>query len=476
MNHDLLSFIAAIETLFAKTEADSALAAIRALVDTVTNDPATVGSVLSSPGLDELCQKLGAMSLNYIESEKIRPPSADRQADVIILATELYSVGGHTRVIEDIIRAQPDKHHLILMTNFFSHDYQFDLERFTRLGVEVSTPESGDYVSRLVWTQLQLCSHPDAQILVFNHHADVAAIAGIQPGLNREVVFCHHADHHLCLGAALDWVRHVDLYEDFCNTCRAAGIKAELWPLSVPDIGARPHDPASFRRTGSLLTACSGHDAKFMAPYPFHYWTVLPQVLRRSGGRHLHIGPLSDDILNALRAELAAQGVSEERFTHIPWVENLGATLKEHDVDLYIGSFPLGGGRAIIEAMGAGTPIVTHANNMHPPLGSATLGPPGTWCWSSPNELLSIIDSASPEALARHSQRAREHYLRTHSPAGFEAAVRGVRNAPTTGAVAPEENSESPKVDPLAAYLLRAQVRNETFPIVFDLLAEAAQQ
>ncbi|AWI81606.1 hypothetical protein CEW87_20945 [Parazoarcus communis] len=473
MNQDLLSFIAAIEALFAKREADSALAAIRALVDTVTNDPATVGNVLSSPGLDELCQKLGAISLHYLESEKMRPPTADRQADVIILATELYGVGGHTRVIEDIIRAQPDKHHLILMTNFFSHDYQFDRERFTRLGVEVRTPESGDYVSRLVWTQRQLCSHPDAQVLVFNHHADVAAIAGIQPGLNREVVFCHHADHHLCLGAALDWVRHVDLYEDFCNTCRGAGIKAELWPLSVPDIGARPHDPASFRRTGSLLTACSGHDAKFMAPYPFHYWMVLPQVLRRSGGRHLHIGPLSGDVLNAIHAELAVQGVSADRFTHIPWVENLGATLKEQDVDLYIGSFPLGGGRAIIEAMAGGTPIVTHAHHMHPPLGSATLGPVGTWCWSTPDELLAIVDSASPEALASQSQRAREHYLQAHAPAGFEAAVRG---APTTVAAAPENIRKSPAVDPLAAYLLRAQVRNETFPIVFNLLAEAAQQ
>jgi SAM-dependent methyltransferase len=468
MNHDLFAFETAVDQLISDAQIEPALAAIRELVDALGSDASATGSVLRSHTLDQLCGKIGSVCLDYLRAENILPPIAEEQAEIIVLATELHNIGGHSRVVEDIIRMHRGKRVLILMTNFFTRDYGFSTDRFAALGAEIRLAPTGTYTDRLVWAQMQLACHPDAQVLVFNHHADAGAIAAIQPGLNREVVFCHHADHNLCLGAHLTWVRHVDFFDAYCMSCRNAGLAAELWPLSIPDSGARSHDAASFRSTGPLITCTSGHEVKFTQSYPIHYWEVLPEILLATGGSHIHIGTLSDNILQTILSGLRTRGISERRFDYIPWVESVGGTLKQLGVDLYIGSFPIGGGRATIEAMAAGIPIVMHEHSLLPMLGCTGLGPSNTWHWASLAELQEIIAKATPEELSARSQQVREYYLRQHSPAAFNAAILGETTlTPEAGAT---HNS-----DALASYLLRAQVRHETFPSVFDFLDKEQQ-
>lgn len=84
------------------------------------------------------------------------------------------------------------------------------------------------------WVQAHLSQHPNAEVLVFNHHADAVAIAAIQPGLNREVVFHHHCDHQLSLGASLSGLDYFDYVDVLTQRCRSAGLTPEILPLSVP--------------------------------------------------------------------------------------------------------------------------------------------------------------------------------------------------------------------------------------------------
>ncbi|GAA5170308.1 methyltransferase domain-containing protein [Viridibacterium curvum] len=467
MNRDLTEFEKLIGALIDKGNIDAALAAVLALVEATIGDPAATGSVLRSPVLDRLCSRIGRQSLEYLRAQSLLPPVAAQQADVIILATELHAVGGHSRVIEDIIRTRPESRHLILLSDFLACNYTMDLQRYVNLGVEVRRATSGNHADRLLWIQMQLSAHPDAQVLVFNHHADAGSIAALQPGLNREYVFCHHADHNLCLGATLANIRHVDFFDAFCHSCMEAGVNAEIWPLAVPDQGVRDQSIQSFRADGHLTTCTSAHEAKLLAPYPIRYWDVLPQILSVTQGTHIHIGHLPADTLAAIHGALRDAGVPQTRFQHIQWVENLGAALLANKVDLYIGSFPLGGGRAALEAMSLGVPVVTHRNHVFPMLGSAGLGPVGNWSWSHVEELLTILRECTPEALARQSRATRAHYLEWHSPEKFSSVVRG------ESSLRPHEVSRSSQ-DELGAYLLRSQIRNERFTYLFDLLAESA--
>ena len=132
-----------------------------------------------------------------------------------------------------------------------------------------------------------------------------------------------------------------------------------MWPLVAEDLGHRVDRP--FLTRGHLTTCSSGGFEKFelthyhreQIPYAYRYEKLVPHILKASGGTHIHIGTLSERMLSIIRRGLDELAVSHDRFIHIEYVPNLWAALLDLSVDAYVGSFPLGGGRATIEAMGA---------------------------------------------------------------------------------------------------------------------------
>ena len=79
----------------------------------------TMVNVFGSVILDQLCQRIGSELL------KIQAPFLENQHNpdnelIIYIATQLYITGGHTAVIEDLIKARPEKKHLILITDTFN--------------------------------------------------------------------------------------------------------------------------------------------------------------------------------------------------------------------------------------------------------------------------------------------------------------------------------------------------------------------
>ena len=441
---------------------DRALELLGDFAFSIVLDPAATGLVLRSPQLDQLCQRIGAACL----AQTYRPGASldDEPADVIVLATELHDVGGHSRLVEDLIRVRPGLRHLILLTNAYNSPAAFARDRYERLGARVLLAGSGTPLEKLRWAQSHLAHHPHAQVLVFNHHADAIAIAAIQPGLNREVIFHHHADHQLCLGASLTWPRHLDYAPSFLQGCHQAGLSAELLPLSVPQGRHRAPAAANFLRSGGLRTCTSGTANKFTAPAAHPYWEVLPTLLRADVDTHVHIGPLPQELLATLYEALDRAGVSRQRFVHITWVESLWQALLEQSIDLYIGSFPLGGGRATIEALGAGIPLVTYRNPLVPMLGSCGLGPVDTWNWAQPDELRAILRQATPQELVRRARAGQEHYRTHHAPNVFAAVVRGQTRL-EVAATPPQGH------DDVVSYLLRAKVRAESFASVLERMA-----
>ncbi|MDB5815374.1 MAG: hypothetical protein JWN23_2491 [Rhodocyclales bacterium] len=468
MTPNALTFESDIHRLVALGDLDGALAFIRFLVDHVRFDPAAMGVTLGSPALDRLCGQIGAATLAQARQDARAQPSSGYAADIILLATELYPLGGHSRVIADMMATRPDKRHLLLLSDFFGSGDRRAAESLVSDNAQLAIAPPMSRVGKLLWLQTELARHPDAQVFVFNHHADAAVVAAIQPQLNREVVFCHHADYHLCLGTHLSWTRHVDFFAPCHHRCSEAGIVGDYWPLSMPDRGTRSHEPQSFGQGAALTSCTSGVWSKFDEAYAFNYVDVIIDVLETTGGQHLHIGGIPDEALARIHAGLASRSIPAVRFQHLSQVPSVWDALLTHRIDLYISSFPLGGGRAITEALGAGIPLITHRHHLEPLLGACGLGPPDTWSWSTPRELLNILAHLTSAELARRSQDARLHYLQHHSPAIFAGCVR---------------NGESAKLpihvpqagDRLVSYLLRSAVRSESHGPVLDELHKRLQ-
>jgi hypothetical protein len=148
------------------------------------------------------------------------------------------------------------------------------------------------------------------------------------------------------------------------------------------------------------------------------------------GGMHVHIGPLSDRILNAIGEGLDRAGIARERFVHVPSVPSLWEALKELEIDLYVTSFPLGGGRSAVEAMGAGVPLCVHDNYRSIFLSTVNENYEGALIWRTPEELVGCLSGLTPEVLERHSREARAYYEKHYHPSRLETALAGQVETP----------------------------------------------
>ncbi|MGP8439558.1 hypothetical protein ACT2FY_30300 [Paraburkholderia fungorum] len=434
-----------LASLFEAGDIESVLGRIQAFVRAVDADRRAVAKVFADPVLDEWCQRIGATVAALPELSS--PAQEPERADCVILATELYRAGGHSAVIGDLVRTGRfgSRTVLLLTDTLDSADPEISAERFGPL-VESEIAPAGSLLEKLRWTFLQLLVLRPRRLILFNHHYDSVAIAAAQPGVADEIVFYHHGDHQLCLGVTLTHTLHVDPHALGFHHCRAAhGLTQNVfWPLIVDDLGA----PRPFTNHRTALRTCSsGSSNKFELDYKYKYVDLVPRILACTGGTHVHIGPLSGGALRRLYSGLDALLVPHDRFVHIPWVQSVWRALQQQRIDVYLTSFPLGGGRAAIEAMGAGIPIIGHSCYVSPFYGGQDMLYPQAFLWETPDQLLSHVGCVDFQQLERESHQARAHYEQHHTASALKRAIDAGIEAPPPPALRPQRS------DPMQSFL-----------------------
>jgi glycosyltransferase involved in cell wall biosynthesis len=379
--------------------------------------------------LDALCLQAGAALAARLG---LTPMGSDPDGPIVYVATAIHEFGGHSRVLLDYIRRQPKRRHVILLTEMNIRVPPAVLQPIldTQLaGIDYTILRSpggrNDAIAR--WLFEQLAALKPAASFIFNHPYDPigpAAIALLKPGV---VYFNHHADGGFSLGASIAVTGHID-ETPACHhvLCRATpGLNPLYIPLTIPDPGAR--DPQGFLAPRPLRTAVCASANKFTdQDYAYRYAEMVPFILARTDGEHLHIGPLPPDFLGLIAANLQRAGITAARFRHIANVPSLSRALGELDVDLYLTSFPGGGSKAGVEAMASGTPVLCHRNYLSRfGSGVADMMYPDALFWHDHDSLAAALQAAqSRPELARQSALARAHFDTHHAPAVVEQAWR----------------------------------------------------
>ena len=393
---------------------NKALHSIHDFVERIITEPLCTSQVFGSAALDDLCQRIGEKTLSQAGGSAA---NKKQQAPTFVyIVTKLQNSGGHTRVIEDFIAAQPESPHILLATGLAGRsDANYLLDG---LGQQMSISfeqAEGDYQQRLIWLQQRLQMINVKKVYLFNHHQDSVAVAAIQPAMNLDAYFCHHGDHHLCLGVYLEHMTHVDLHPMGYNSCHNdLAINNSYIPLSCTDKGERPKE-WSFCSDGVITTCTAGRSNKIELPYFVSYLDMVPKILKQTGGRHVHIGKLSPWALWRIHRGLKRYGIPKQNFIYQTWVPSVWEALHSYRVDLYIASFPYGGGLTLVEAMGAGVPVALHRHMFSKILGCIELAYPGAFCWRLPDELLEHCSSLTADSLKKEGDAARKHYLSYHT-------------------------------------------------------------
>jgi len=346
----------------------------------------------------------------------------------LLIATELYALGGHTRALEDM------SHELgkptLLLTDLFK-TYQQDPKQLDWVGerfkhVDLVVLPAGSYWDKCAMLRRFSAALNPESIVHFAHHQDpISYVATLRSGAPNQL-FMHHADHNPSLGCTLGGLRHVDLSEGVRDLCaRHLTDAPSLLPLHVADLGVKAFDSL---RGADCSVASSGHPAKFARSGPVALAQIVRATLTAVRGCHYHIGPLDADWVAEIGASLQAQGIDPQRFVHLGWVPSVWQCLKDLDAAFYVASAPLGGGRVAIEAQGCGYPVLYFENQAHTSLpANHPLYASQELKWTSTDELMAVLASATAhhEALSRC---ARAHYDAQFSRAQFRAALDRILN------------------------------------------------
>ena len=406
-----------IAALVSAGDLNRSLRLIHDFVEHIITEPLCTSQVFGSKDLDDLCQLIGKANLSDIKKKHVFTKKNNQTPHAVTyIVTKLQRSGGHSQVIKDFIKAQPEVQHIILSTELAGQsdaDYFLD-EMVTQTSVSFEVSGKGDYQQHLTWLQKRLIEIQPEKTYLFNHHQDSVAVAAIQPEMGLAAYFYHHGDHHLCLGVHLEHLKHIDPHPMGYRNCRnVLGIENSYIPLTLDDKGDRPAD-IPFFNNGVLTTCTAARSNKIEIPYFVSYLDLVPKLLKATRGRHIHIGRLTPWALSKIRRGLKRYGIPHDQFTYTPWVPSVWKSLHDYRVDLYIASFPYGGGLTLIETMGAGIPVALHKHLYSRILSCIDLAYPRAFNWRSPDELLDFCQTLTPDFLETQSRAARLQYLKFH--------------------------------------------------------------
>lgn len=393
---------------------EACLSQLEQLVDYLFCEPLTVGKIFGSSDLDAICQQIGQHNIQRLGIGEPPTPNPDV---AVYIASELQASGGHTSALADIIRLSPKRRSIVLVTNICgTTKYLAVSQRFSRLAnIELIYAPAAGLLTRLDWLQSLLHELAPATVWLFNHHQDSVAVAAVQPDRGYQLNFYHHGDDRLCLGACLGFGKHFDTSPILFHHCSILRDNGNSYlPLVVADQGKLLLAEKPFSK---LVTCTAAGFNKLEVSYPFQYADIIAQVLLITKGRHIHIGRLTPLARCRIRWRMHRLGVPSESFIYIPYVPSVWLALQEHEVNVYLASFPYGGGRTLVEVMGAGLPIVAHRHIADRMIGGLDMIYNGAPTWRKPDELYQLLRTIDDVFLQEQGLMARAWYEKYHQEA-----------------------------------------------------------
>ncbi len=438
-----------------KDRVNDCLVLVHDFVERIVTENLCTSQVFGSQQLDELCIQIGRhnFAINSGSYKFTEHVDLSDKKIVLYIVSKMQKSGGHSKLIQNFIASKPDFHHVILSTCVAGSSDAYLLKKFKESknkNISFFSAPRGNMQNKLTWLQSFLTHTKADHIYLFNHHQDCVAVSALLPEFYLKASYVHHCDHHLSLGIYMTHLTHIDLHPMGYHYCGdVLGVKNRYLPLTLEDINSCFLD-GKYSRTGPLITATAPGANKFEIPYYVSYLDLIPRIMKVTGGKHIHIGRLTFWARCRIRSQMRKLGISQDRFQYIEWVPSVWKALQDHKVDLYLASFPYGAGLTLIEAMGAGVPIIMHRHMFSRVLSSLELAYPEAFSWSDPEKLLDHLSKVNEVELAREKILSRKQYETFHRP---EILRRYLEDDDSLRLPVPELNKEfKPRLDVWASW------------------------
>lgn len=279
---------------------------------------------------------------------------------VLHVATTLYGVGGHSRLIKNWIENDKNSAHSILLTSQEGEVPQWVTQTVAESGGSLLTlPPKSLLVQKA--RSLRSIAQRAFDLVVLHHHPnDVVPIVAFASDDCPPVALMNHADHVFWLGTSIaDIVLNVRGFADRISETRRFAKKNFLLPvpLSIPSPSVTKTEARRFLNIPEdqivLLTISMPY--KFTPTETHDFFITAGQILDQNPAAHVYVIGMSPD-------------EGHERLGHgkIERLHFLGAvedpTLHRLSADLYLDSMPYGSLMALLETAALGVcPVLMYA-------------------------------------------------------------------------------------------------------------------
>lgn len=330
---------------------EEVLHSIFRLTTKLVYDKRLINNFNQLPQLDNIIQNVG---LKIFDESHHDFNESERNTSVFI-CTEIYSTGGHTRILEDII-SKLSGPSAIILTDIFDRyatgklNFNYTVKNLKNTSI-IALPKMSlvDKVRNLYDV---LKTIKAKSITLIAHHQDVIAYSSCNSRVKIPQLFIHHADHNPTLGATIKHYKHIDLNNALYRLCQDAG---EVQPYILPMTSKKQFK--NYVHKSNYSTATSGSFNKFCTYGELSFANIVKTILTSSTGNHYHIGSIPDEYLKYIDIALTTAGIDSYRFKYLGNVNSLTDALLKNDVDIYITSAPTGGGKAFVDATSCGIAI-----------------------------------------------------------------------------------------------------------------------
>lgn len=315
--------------------------------------------IFADRALEAMCVEIGMTHVCKQPIEK-RVLCKTSRRRVLHVATTVYYAGGHTRLIENwIVNDHSSVHDLYLTGQRKCHIPEWLIQAVTSSGGQIThnaLPLSFIDAS----SGLRRHANGNYDVIVLHHHPDdvVPLLAFAMPG-GPPVLMMNHSDHTFSLGTSIADVL-VEFREVGMKHSRGRRFAQNHFLLPIPlspkeDFESRESARRALGiRDDEVICLSVGSAWKFTPCGRTSFFDAARSVLEKNRSvKIVMIGPTSEHFRQWNNGEVS------DRIDCIGEVERLTLHRWLSAADIYLESFPVVGGTAILDACHAGLPVVT---------------------------------------------------------------------------------------------------------------------
>lgn len=410
-----------IEELIIKNNLEAALAEISKILAIATSDQDSILNLIDVLEVDQMLQLIGK---KILQEQKFDFGNKNINKNLnVYLSEEVYKNGGHTREIEDWINnTYSNKENILIITGFFYNSDKNVLKKLKEKNIKVLinyNASSKDRVGNIKWLQQQLYNLKPNAIFLSSTRSDIISIAALQPELSEKLFLNLSLDHGVSPGIHIKHLTKIIVKRPYLYFYLKDKFNFQhlvYVPLNRPDVIKLKEFRLKSLDEEIITASCTSAAQKIETNYIYKFVEVIPQVIKATGGKHIHVGAMSQEGLSRLYNIMDELGINRNRFIKIDHVASLARFLSENDVDILIQTFPIWGGLVTIEAMQAGVAIINHKHLYSYILNAVDSCYKEAFSWKRPEELYEFLQGLNREEISNQKKLSRDYYLKYHDP------------------------------------------------------------